>query len=36
MSEDIAIESSENLLKTTRQLNELKKQLDSLLKNCKN
>lgn len=36
MSEDIAIESSENLLKTTKQLNELKKQLDSLLKNCKN
>jgi nitrate/nitrite-specific signal transduction histidine kinase len=35
MSEDIAIESSENLLKTTKQLNELKKQLDSLLQSCK-
>jgi len=35
MSEDIAIESSENLFKTTKQLNELKKQLDILLKNCK-
>jgi nitrate/nitrite-specific signal transduction histidine kinase len=34
-SEDIAIESSENLLKTTKQLNELKKQLDTLLKSCK-
>ncbi len=34
MSEDIAIESSENLLKTTKKLNDLKKQLDTLLQNC--
>jgi nitrate/nitrite-specific signal transduction histidine kinase len=34
MSEDIAIESSENLLKTTKKLNDLKTQLDSLLQNC--
>ena len=33
-SEDIAIESSENLLRTTKKLNDLKNQLDSLLKNC--
>lgn len=33
-SEDIAIESSENLLKTTKKLNDLKVQLDLLLKNC--
>ena len=33
-SEDIAIESSENLLRTTKKLNDLKKQLDLLLKNC--
>ncbi len=36
MSEDIAIESSENLLKTTKKLNDLKNQLDSLLQNCGN
>ncbi len=36
MSEDIAIESSENLLKTTKKLNDLKTQLDSLLQNCQN
>lgn len=35
-SEDIAIESSENLLKTTKQLNNLKNQLDTLLKSCQN
>jgi methyl-accepting chemotaxis protein len=35
-SEDIAIESSENLLKTTKKLNDLKTQLDLLLKNCQN
>lgn len=35
MSEDIAIESSENLLKTTKKLNDLKHQLDKLLDNCK-
>ncbi|MEA3288647.1 MAG: hypothetical protein U9Q04_00585, partial [Campylobacterota bacterium] len=34
-SEDIAIESSENLLKTTKKLNDLKSQLDILLDNCK-
>lgn len=34
-SEDIAIESSESLLKTTNKLNDLKIQLDNLLKNCK-
>ncbi|QKF82664.1 type IV pili methyl-accepting chemotaxis transducer N-terminal domain-containing protein [Halarcobacter ebronensis] len=33
-SEDIAIESSENLLRTTNKLNDLKKQLDLLLKSC--
>lgn len=33
-SEDIAIESNENLLKTTKKLNDLKKQLDSLLQSC--
>lgn len=31
-SEDIAIESSDNLIKTTKKLNDLKKQLDSVLK----
>ena len=36
MSEDIAIESSENLLKTTKKLNDLKNQLDNLLQNCSN
>lgn len=36
MSEDIAIESSENLFKTTKKLNDLKNQLDSLLQNCNN
>jgi ABC-type transporter Mla subunit MlaD len=35
-SEDIAIETSENLLKTTKQLNDLKSQLDQLLLSCKN
>lgn len=35
ISEDIAIESSENLLKTTKKLNDLKNQLDILLKNLK-
>jgi nitrate/nitrite-specific signal transduction histidine kinase len=34
-SEDIAIETSENLLKTTKQLQNLKTQLDQLLLNCK-
>jgi len=34
MSEDIAIESSENLLKTTKKLNALKTQLDQLLATC--
>lgn len=34
MSEDIAIESSENLLKTTKKLNALKVQLDQLLASC--
>jgi len=34
MSEDIAIESNENLLKTTKKLNDLKTQLDALLQNC--
>lgn len=33
-SEDIAIESSESLLRTTNKLNDLKIQLDNLLKNC--
>lgn len=32
MSEDIAIESNENLLRTTKKLNDLKKQLDTLSK----
>lgn len=31
-SEDIAIESSDNLIKTTKKLNDLKKQLDNVLK----
>ncbi len=35
-SEDIAIESSENLLKTTKKLNDLKTQLDTLLQTCQN
>jgi nitrate/nitrite-specific signal transduction histidine kinase len=34
MSEDIAIESSENLLKTTQKLNALKKQLEILFESC--
>lgn len=33
-SEDIAIESNENLLKTTKKLNDLKTQLDALLQSC--
>lgn len=36
MSEDIAIESNENLLKTTKKLNDLKTQLDALLQSCQN
>ncbi len=35
-SEDIAIESSDNLIKTTKKLNDLKKQLDSILKVVEN
>ncbi|WP_320034670.1 type IV pili methyl-accepting chemotaxis transducer N-terminal domain-containing protein [Halarcobacter sp.] len=35
-SEDIAIESSDNLIKTTKKLNDLKKQLDSILKEVEN
>jgi nitrate/nitrite-specific signal transduction histidine kinase len=34
-SEDIAIQSSEDLLRTTKKLSALKSQLDSLLENCK-
>ena len=34
-SEDIAIQSSEDLIKTTKKLSHLKKQLDSLLFTCK-
>jgi len=34
VSEDIAIESNENLLKTTKKLNDLKTQLDALLQSC--
>jgi len=34
-SEDIAIQSSEDLLKTTKKLSELKQQLDTLLISCK-
>jgi len=35
-SEDIAIESSDNLIKTTKKLNDLKKQLDNILKVVQN
>lgn len=34
-SEDIAIESTESLLKTTKKLNDLKEQLDIILQSCK-
>jgi len=34
-SEDIALDSTENLLKTTKKLQELKKELDSLILTCK-
>ena len=34
-SEDIAIESSEDLLRTTKKLSDLKQQLDNLLLSCK-
>ena len=34
-SEDIALESTENLIKTTKKLQELKKELDHLLISCK-
>ncbi|MEA3512016.1 MAG: type IV pili methyl-accepting chemotaxis transducer N-terminal domain-containing protein [Campylobacterota bacterium] len=34
-SEDIAIQSTEDLLKTTKKLSDLKKQLDNLLISCK-
>jgi len=35
MSEDIAIQSSEDLIKTTKKLSDLKEQLDMLLISCK-
>ena len=34
-SEDIAIQSSEDLLQTTKKLSDLKKQLDNLKFSCK-
>ena len=34
-SEDIALDSTENLLKTTKKLQELKKELDGLILTCK-